>query len=802
MKDHRTRTLFLSPWSPLLALGVAAFLALGASPDPGPGAEPAADGRVIVLGFDGASGESIENLLAAYPDDYPTFRKLAAEGTFSRLTVEAPPESPVSWAALNTGQNPAKTGVPGFVRRDFLGGNPTPALGHIIPDDVLLLESAENTPIPVWSKNVTAAIAGGAVFLVVFLVLMIVLRGRFAIAAVVALLFGGAGAWAGATARGYLAESYPRTSNVNQARNFWDFAAEGGKRVLVIDAAQAFDMPAPDGAKVLAGLGLPDARNAIGDWFIYTTDPLEVARPPSGRSTTTAGTVYRVDPDFEGMVQTKLYGPQNFWLEQKLEAELKAMKAELADPTISLERSMELSTLQRTKDEELKAAKREGTSVDLVVTPQNGKALVELDGVGQELGVGEWSDFYELTFELNPLLKVHALTRVKLVSLDDPHLELFVNVLDIDPRKPPFWQNVSTPPEFAAELAHVCGPYETYGWSTATMPFKDGEISAASLMEEVEFTLSWRRNVVKAALERDDWDCLMAVFSTTDRVQHMMYQFYDEGHPLYDETAANETMEFFGKTIRMKDAIPEIYRQMDRVIGEILAEYVGPNDTLLVCSDHGFQSARYQVDLNNWLHENGYLFLKPGAGKKTSKALFFVDWKKTKVYSLGMGFLYLNLEGREPNGIVKPGEADALLKEVREKLLQATDPANGTRFCPEVYVTKEIHSGPHLSLESDMIVGFAPHYRIGWNATSGGFGFVKDNMGIDVPGPVISDNDSPWSGGHVSMALPAVAGAFFSNRKVDPAQGDVKLLQIAPTALDLLGVPVPSVMDVGPIRFR
>ena len=98
-------------------------------------------------------------------------------------------------------------------------------------------------------------------------------------------------------------------------------------------------------------------------------------------------------------------------------------------------------------------------------------------------------------------------------------------------------------------------------------------------MEDVEFTMKWRERLTASALERDDWRILMSVFSTTDRVQHMMYQFYDTEHPLYDEAAANREMTFFGETIRLRDAIPAIYKHMDRVMGDVLAK-LEANDTL------------------------------------------------------------------------------------------------------------------------------------------------------------------------------------------------------------------------------
>src|SRR6185436_480865 len=101
---------------------------------------------------------------------------------------------------------------------------------------------------------------------------------------------------------------------------------------------------------------------------------------------------------------------------------------------------------------ELDKARRERLAVPLKVEIREGKAKVSLGHESQELAEGEWSQFYRVAFELNPLIKVHALVRAKLLHLSDPHFELYVDTLQIDPERAPFWQPISAPPEFAAEL--------------------------------------------------------------------------------------------------------------------------------------------------------------------------------------------------------------------------------------------------------------------------------------------------------------------------------------------------------------
>jgi predicted AlkP superfamily phosphohydrolase/phosphomutase len=757
-------------------------------------AGPADEGRVIVLGFDGADGRTIENLMAERPGQYPTFERLAREGTFGRLESVAPPESPVSWAALNTGQNPAKTSVPGFVKR-VLGRTLRPDFGHLIKEEKPA-EFFEHTPIPAWSPVKLAGLAGAAAFALFLLVFLVLLRLKLPLSLVLSLLLGGVGAWCGYTVRGLLADEYPRYSNPNQARNFWDYLADDGVPAIVLDAAQAFDMPS--GARVLAGLGVPDARGNIGDWCIYTTSESVFDEVESGgKDTGTAGKLYKVYAR-DGRIETRLFGPKNFWAEEKLEQKIARYKDKLNDPSLDYATSVKLIDGQRESEEKLREVQKDGTFLPLTLEVGTDRAKVKLGGEEQEVLVGEWSDYYHLTFELNWLLKVHAITRVKLVQLE-PHLELFVNVLDIDPEKPPFWQAISTPFAFSAELAADNGPFETYGWPTATMPLKDEVVSPELLMEDVEFTLSWQEKLAYSSLARDDWQVLMSVFSVTDRVQHMMYQYFDEEHPLYDAAEAAKTFTFFGKTTSRQDAIPAVYQQMDRILGVVLNEHLGPRDTLLVCSDHGFQTFRHQVHVNNWLAEQGYLKLKtplvPGRSGN-GDTLQFVDWSGTRAYCVGLGFIYLNLKGREPQGIVEPSEADAVLAQLKADLLAYEDDKTGLKICKEAYVVKEIHSGPYLDQEADLLCGFAPGYRVSWGTTLGGLSIATDESGAGILGPVISKSDKTWSGDHVSVALSEVEGAFFSNRKFAVPEGGFKLLHIAPTVLNLSGVAVPSVMDL------
>ena len=755
------------------------------------------DNRLVVLGFDGGDGRTVEQMMEA--GELPNMQRLRDQGTFARLGTSVPNESPTSWASLNTGQNPGKNAVSGFIKRIYSRDNPTAFFGFIDPSDTRPIEAYDHVPIPIWDPLALGGAVGGAAFVVFLIVFAGLLRLKFAVALILSLLMGAVGGYAGFYARGMMPSEITRTSNVNLVRNFWDYAGDAGVESIVLEAAQAWDMPTPEGGRVMAGLGVPDARGEIGTWFIYSTEEDFTERPPSFKKSSTAGQKFRVDWSGD-KIETELYGPKNFWKTDKLKSELADIEAKHSDPSTTYKESMELNTRAAELEDQLKVARKERVSVPLVIEKRGSdQVAVIMDGVEQVLGEGDWSDFYHLKFVLNPLLKVKAVTRCKVVKLGDD-FKMFINTLDLDPEEPPFWQPISQPYEFSKELVETShGTFETYGWACTTMPFKDGEISSDTLLEDIEFTMKWRERLTYAQLERSDWRLLMSVFSTTDRVQHMMYQYYDDKHPLYNAEEANREVTFFGKQVALKDVIPEIYRQADRIVGNVMDKYLGEEDTLLICADHGFQTFRRQVSVNNWLIENGYMVLKASATKKQSKNFGAVDWSKTKAYALGLGFIYINEKGREPKGIVDPADKLALLESIQADLLQARDEEYGVNTVLETYLLSEEHSGQHMDIGADLVLGFAPGYRVAWTTTGGGMRLTEDDYGNVISGDIYTDNESPWSGGHPSVARDEVRGIFFCNRKVNLPEGGPNLLHIAPTSLKVLGVPVPAEMDLAPL---
>jgi predicted AlkP superfamily phosphohydrolase/phosphomutase len=157
-----------------------------------------------------------------------------------------------------------------------------------------------------------------------------------------------------------------------------------------------------------------------------------------------------------------------------------------------------------------------------------------------------------------------------------------------------------------------------------------------------------------------------------------------------------------------------------------------------------------------------------------------VDWSLTSAYGLGINGLYLNLKGRERDGIVEPGEkAEELMSELKERLESVTD-VNGARVIRTVYRADQTYSGTATALAPDLIVGYCRGYRASWATCLG-----------DLTPDILLDNDSAWSADHCADAL-EVPGVLFSNRAFGaktPALHD-----LAPSILAEFGLTAPTSM--------
>jgi predicted AlkP superfamily phosphohydrolase/phosphomutase len=403
------------------------------------------------------------------------------------------------------------------------------------------------------------------------------------------------------------------------------------------------------------------------------------------------------------------------------------------------------------------------------------RARVRAGGTATDLHIGTLSPWISLRFRAVPGVEVRGVCRMLVTEMDE-HFSLYVSPIHLDPEKPAM--PISHPAYYAGYLAKKIGTFATLGLAEDTWALNEGVIDEATFLAQAEDIDRERRDMFFAALARLRRGCLVCVFDATDRVQHMFWRYLDGEAPAARPAGGGRN----GNGHR--DAIERLYMRNDALVGQVL-DRLRDGDVLMVLSDHGFTSFRRGVNLNGWLARNGYLALREGT-TGGAEWLADVDWSRTRAYALGLTGLYLNLAGREAQGVVAPGAAAAALKaELQSKLAGLADPETGGVAINELFDTARIYHGPYIENAPDLIVGYNAGYRVSWDCATG-----------IVAGPVFEDNLKPWSGDHcVDPRL--VPGVFFSTHGIDAA--DPALVDIAPTVLQLFGVAPPPYMEGRPL---
>lgn len=829
MNPTRIHDLFAFDRATALLRAIALLLAVGgalAQPASAAGQE-APDGRVMVVGFDGADWRMVARMMGE--GKLPNMAALAERGAAGPLVSTHPAESAAGWVAINTGANPAKNGVPSFVVRNLTGDGVVPGRGDV-DATIRTIDTAEDDGAPAsFLRSLHPALVAAALGLLAALVLRLLFRAGWAVAVVIGAGLGVAGYFAAdrtAARRAGRPDRIPfHVVNKVELDGFWTLATAAGAPALSLQAPMAFGRPGAPGERTLFGLGIPDVRGAFnGDWFVYTDNPNAAGRTPLGAGYQGSGTGTQFRVDFEGVpggttesFSSFLYGPINFLEASELLQRFEEIDAIFKDKErfdrLPSQRVVELGDERREVVAELAERRLFGTLQDRihnhrmalplrVQRPTGGGDLtVTIGEESQTVREGEWSDFFSLEFAMSPSYSVHAITRVRQVRAEP--FELYVDTLQFDPRQPSEDQPVSVPPGFAPGMAEAIGePFETLGWGCMTNQVKDLAVPLPLFLEDVEFTMGLRRRLFSKALEDDRWRVLYAVFASIDRVQHLMMHLTDPEHPRYDPEAAAQTIELFGETVAMGEVIELMYRQVDEVVGEAMAAARG-DDLLLLCADHGFTSYRRGMHVNSWLLREGFLALKSsgpgGAG------LADIDWSRTRAYSLGFGMVFLNLEGREPQGIVKPDEADEILATIRARFLTARD--GETLVGAAAVPTKDLYTGAEpwgtaAYRCADLMLEFTEFYRVSWESVTGRMPGVVESDGTFAAGDLFADNQAPWTGDHVSNDPSLVTGIFFSNRPVTGSPGSYSVFQIAPTVLAYLGVPMAPQFDGEPLEVQ
>ena len=394
------------------------------------------------------------------------------------------------------------------------------------------------------------------------------------------------------------------------------------------------------------------------------------------------------------------------------------------------------------------------------VVPKNGAFELRWQERGCRLTPGEYTPWQRLAFRTAIGSKANGMARF-LVTETGPEFSMYVSPINIDPERPAL--PISHPAYYAVYLANLLGPYSTLGMAEDTWALNEGVIDEDAFLSQAYDIFEERKAMYMEALESTRRGVVACVFDTSDRIQHMFFRRL-------------ATLD------RHQGTIAEMYQKMDDLVGKTLS-FVQPDTALFVLSDHGFCAFRRGVNINSWLRDNGYLYLKNG---RQESGPFFegVDWNRTRAYALGLGGFYLNLKNREACGIVEPQEAEQLKQEIIGKLSTLCE-ENGDAPIHAVYATAALYRGPYLDAAPDFVVGYNTGYRCSWDGAVG-----------KVATLTLEDNQKAWSGDHcVDPAF--VPGVLFSNCKVTSTNPGIE--DLAPTALALFGLEPPGWMEGKPL---
>ncbi len=337
----------------------------------------------------------------------------------------------------------------------------------------------------------------------------------------------------------------------------------------------------------------------------------------------------------------------------------------------------------------------------------------------------------------------------------------------------------------------------------------------ALLIDALERVTDMNMETIRYLMGRYEWDFFITVFKETDMAMHWLWRFVDQRHPWYVRDAPD----------RLRSGLRHCYQRMDACLAELL-DAVGDDTIVIIMSDHGAGPLEQYIHVNAWLLNQGFMQLQrslpttakrlayqigltPATLYKLSMALgrgpqvvhtlshhkagvlsllrrtFLsfgdVDWSRTLAYSMGnYGQLYVNLRGREPQGIVAPGaEYEQVVDDLVERLSRLRNPKTGQPIPVRVYRREEIYEGDHLEEGPDVV--FLPE-----DMRYNGFGLYQFSSRSWL------EPTFDRSGGHRMDGVVMLSGpGIRQNHMLEGA----KLIDLAPTVLAALGVPVPDDMD-------
>jgi predicted AlkP superfamily phosphohydrolase/phosphomutase len=326
-------------------------------------------------------------------------------------------------------------------------------------------------------------------------------------------------------------------------------------------------------------------------------------------------------------------------------------------------------------------------------------------------------------------------------------------------------EGIPSPPQLKHKISHKLG-IERVSGDLENDVINDAKLNPKRFFRRINEITDELTELGLFLMQEEEWDVFVIVFMGTDRIQHFFWRYVDEKHPQYEKSTHGEKTKKY-------------YEKMDSITREFMD--TAPKDTLTVLlSDHGFCPIQKEMLVNDYFRRWGVLKAK---GDK-------INLESSKAVSYGYGDIWLNVQGREPKGII-PDRED--YEKTREKIIMLLQKLKIDRKCPIKVVKKreEIYWGAYLNEAPDLLIFF----NSGWQAAR--------ILGTDVTEKFIIHNPK-WSGGHDGAHDPTDVPGLFgllgpkvrSSRKIK-----CNLWDIAPTILRLMNIPVPNDMDGQPISL-
>jgi len=291
-----------------------------------------------------------------------------------------------------------------------------------------------------------------------------------------------------------------------------------------------------------------------------------------------------------------------------------------------------------------------------------------------------------------------------------------------------------------------------------------------TLLKQLYEMTEKRFQVIAHMIQTKPWDLFMFVEIGVDRLHHAFWKFYDKDHPRFEPGN------------RYEKVIPEYYEFIDKKIGELLG-MIDEDTSVLVVSDHGTKGMRGAFCINQWLIQEGYLHLKEKPRNIVDLDKAGVDWSKTKAWGWGGYYarIFLNMKGREKDGIIDNSDYEKIRTELALKLQKIRDPS-GRLMATKVFRPEELY-GKFVGDAPDLMVYFDDLF---WRSAG--------TLGHDSL--YLSENDTgPDDSVH------AFEGIFIlrtPGKRVGKNIGKISIYEIAPTLLKLMGENPIDGMDGKP----